>query len=85
MARRIGIPIGLVFDNAKEQLKGLFRKKCCDMGIDRRPIESYSPWMNGAEDAICELKHGSSWKLRAGLLSAQASGIVERSLWYDTA
>lgn len=63
MARRIGIPIGLVFDNAKEQLKGLFRKKCRDMGIERRPIESYSPWMNGAEDAIRELKRGSSRKM----------------------
>lgn len=56
--QRDGVPNVMVMDNSKEQVQGLFRKKCRDAGTHVRPLEPYTPWANAAEGAIRELKRG---------------------------
>ena len=48
----------MVMDGAKEQVMGMFRRKCREAGIWVKQTEPYTPWSNAAEAAIRELKKG---------------------------
>jgi hypothetical protein len=48
----------MIMDGAKEQVMGMFRRKCRETGIQVKQTERYTPWSNAAEAAIRELKKG---------------------------
>ena len=54
--QREGVPNVMIMDGANEQVKGEFRKKCCQAGVHVKQTEPYSPWQNNAESSIRELK-----------------------------
>ena len=54
-----GVPTHMVFDNAKEQTQGEFRKKIRSYGCHVRQADSYSQWQNAAEDGVRAVKQGA--------------------------
>ena len=61
--QREGVPNVMIMDGAKEQVAGLFRKKCRQAGSHVKQTEPYTPWSNAAEGAIRELKKGVGRKM----------------------
>jgi hypothetical protein len=57
---RDGVPNVMVMDGAREQTMGDFRKKCREASCHIKQTESYSPWMNAAENGVRELKKASA-------------------------
>ena len=53
-----GVLNTMIMDRALEQLKGKFCKKCYEVDSRIKQLEPYTPWLNAAESAIHELKHG---------------------------
>ena len=53
----------MIMDNALEQTRGKFAKKCREAICHTRCIDPYSPWQDAAESCICELKRGCSRKM----------------------
>ena len=61
------LPPNMVMYVSKEQILGLFRKKCQEVDSHIKQTEPYSPWKLQAEVNIRELKKGSGRKIfRAG-------------------
>ena len=60
---RDGVPPTMVLDGSKEQTQADFRRKLREADCHLRQTEPYSPWMQGAEGAIRELKRGVSRKM----------------------
>lgn len=58
LLQREGAPNTMIMDGAKEQVMGMFRRKCREAGIRVKQTEPYTPWSNAAESAIRELKKG---------------------------
>jgi hypothetical protein len=58
-----GVPPTMVLDGSKEQTQADFRRKLREADCHLRQTEPYSPWMQGAEGAIRELKRGVSRKM----------------------
>jgi hypothetical protein len=54
--KRVGVPVTVIPDNAKELTEGLFRKKVLRASSSLHPIEPHTPNANLAEDVIRELK-----------------------------
>jgi len=53
---RDGVPATLISDGAKEQVKGQFRSKARQAGIDCKETEPHSQWQNRAESVIREME-----------------------------
>ena len=58
LLQREGAPNTMIMDGAKEQVMGMFRRKCREAGVHVKQTEPYTPWSNAAESAIRELKKG---------------------------
>ena len=58
---RHGVPNIMIVDGAKEQVQGRFKQKARQADCRLKRTEPFSPWANGAEGAIRELKKGL-WK-----------------------
>ena len=54
--RKYGVPHTMIPDNAKELTKAEFKRKCDKAQCWLKPVESYTPNANLAEDCIRELK-----------------------------
>jgi hypothetical protein len=50
-------------EGSKEQLLGKFWHKCWQAGLHIKQTEPYTPWLNAAEGAICELNWGVGCKM----------------------
>jgi hypothetical protein len=57
---RDGAPNVMAMDGAKEHTLGDFRKKCREASCHIRQTVPHSPWMNAAENGVCELKKASA-------------------------
>jgi hypothetical protein len=58
-----GVPPTMVLDGSKEQTKGDFKRKLCEVDCHARQTEPYSLWQQAAEGCIRELKCGVSHKM----------------------
>ena len=58
LLQREGAPNTMIMDGAKEQVMGMFRRKCREAGVHVKQTERYTQWSNAAESAIRELKKG---------------------------
>ena len=61
--QRDGVPPKLILDGAKEQICGIFKKKCNEVQVHVRQIEPHTPHSNAAETSIKELKNGVARKM----------------------
>jgi hypothetical protein len=52
LLQREGAPNTMIMDGAKEQVKGMFRRKCREAGVDVKQPEPCTPWSNAAESAF---------------------------------
>ena len=59
MLNDVGVPVTIVFDNAKEEMCGKFKRKASEHGAIVKSTEPCSPWQQVAEGAIKEIKHTS--------------------------
>ena len=60
---RVGVPLAIISDNAKEEVLGKLRQKLVDAHCPLRQTEPYSPWSNSAELEIRELKKATGRRL----------------------
>lgn len=63
--KRDGVPPRLITDNAQEEQRGEFGRKCREADCHLVSTEPYSPWQNMAEGAIKEVKKASTRKMIA--------------------
>jgi hypothetical protein len=63
MFKRDGVPLEMILDNSKEQVKGAFRRKFKEANCHLRVTEPYLPWQQTAEGCIRKLKQGVSCKM----------------------
>eukprot|EP01082_Thalassiosira_pseudonana_P005598 g5187.t1 g5187 contig19:120121-121928(-) len=60
---RVGVPLAIISDNAKEEVLGKLKQKLVDAHCPLRQTEPYSPWSNSAELEIRELKKATGRRL----------------------